>query len=65
MPNMMVTEVFKSIVQGPFGSCMTGTGSLGADDEIEVIPLANGAIDVALWGQFNVVYLTFRNIVCS
>lgn len=46
MPNMMVTEVFKSIVQGPFGSCMTGAGSLGADNEIGVFPLANGAIDV-------------------
>lgn len=45
MPNMMVTEVFKSISQGLFGSCMTRTVSLEADNERGALTLANGAID--------------------
>lgn len=45
MPNMMVTEVFKSNSQGLFGSCMTTTVSLEAGNDRGVLPLANGAID--------------------
>lgn len=49
MPNMMVTEVFKSNVQGLFGSCTTTKVSLGTDNDRGEAPPANGAIDC---GQF-------------
>lgn len=45
MPNMMVTEVFKSISQGLLGSCMTRMVSFGADNERGVFPLPIGAMD--------------------
>lgn len=58
MPNMMVTEVFKSMDQGLFGSCMTMTVSLGADNERGTVPLANGAIKAELFDRLWGVYLT-------
>lgn len=45
MPNMMVTEVFKSISQGLFGSCIMRMVPLGAGSGKGELPLANGAID--------------------
>lgn len=50
MPNMIVTEVFKSISQGLLGSCMTRMVSLEADNERGALPPANGAIS----GMFSI-----------
>lgn len=61
MPNMMVTEVFKSMVQGPFESCMTRTVSLGGDNERGIFLIANGAIDAVVSNPLRVVYLTSWN----
>lgn len=44
MPNMIVTEVFKSISQGLFGSCIMRTVPLEAGSGKGEFPLANGAI---------------------
>lgn len=44
MPNMMVTEVFKSIAHGLLGSCMKKIVLLGADEERGTSSLARGAI---------------------
>lgn len=53
---MIVTEVFKSSAQGLFGSCMTRTVSLGADNERGALPLANGAIDALLLMDLRTIY---------
>lgn len=63
MPNMMVTEVFKFISQGLFGSCMMRTVSLGADNERGELSLANGAID-ALCSRDQGQVTGLRGIVC-
>lgn len=44
MPNMMVTEVFKSISHGLFGSCIMRTVPLEAGIGEGELPLANEAI---------------------
>lgn len=60
---MMVTEVLRSMVQESFGSCMTSTVSLGADNEGEIFTLVSGAIDAVFSGRLKVVCLTLWNVV--
>lgn len=60
---MIVTEVFKSMVQGPLGSCMTRTVSLGVDNESGILSLVNGAMD-AVFPGLKIVYLNLWNAVC-